>query len=393
MALNADDIKKVLVLGAGTMGSGIARLFAMKGFDVNVVDPFTQNLKKTGELINAKENSLFESLTPLSVAGVDCIIEAVTENVELKMRDVYNVLNKFYMDGIISDAILIGSNTSSIPILQLAEALPPQLRGNFMGTHFFNPAHYMKLIELIPSKLTKQDVKDSFFSLSKNRLNKEVAFAADLPGFIVNRLLVFDYGKIMNDLQNGLYSILELDYVLGTPIGRPMGPFELCDLVGNDLFAPIGKIIYDRVEIDPERNTFLMPPFLDKMVSKKLLGAKSGGLGFYKNEKRKAVAVYNIKTEEYEEIKRPTFQSIEDALTEKDVLKRIYKILTSEHNDRGCKIARHYLIPYIKYAKSLLGIIGEEDDIETAIIYGLNHRVGPIGIARSEYGKRILEIN
>ena len=148
----------------------------------------------------------------------------------------------------------------------------------------------------------------------------------------------------------------------------------------------IGKVIYDGVEGDPYRNYFQMPEYLTKMIDKKLLGAKTDGLGFYKTENRKAVAAYDIDKEDYRELKRPRFDSVEAALKEKDIIKRVHKLVYPENEDRGSEIARRFMGLLLKYTDMLTGTIGEAQDIEIAMCYGLNHRVGPVGFLQSEYG-------
>ena len=380
------------VLGAGTMGSGISRLFSSLGYAVRVVDPFEKNLKKTAAVANINEENLFESLTKDAVDDTDLVVEAVTENPQLKKEQVYDVLAKFYDDGLLKQGILVSSNTSSIPIQELGASLPEALRPSFLGTHFFNPAHYMKLIELIPCTDTSDETYEAFYYLSHQKLLKEIATAADLPGFIVNRLLLLDYGHVFKSLAEGEYGIEEIDYVMGAPVGRPMGFFQLADLIGNDLFPSIGKVIYDGVEGDPYRNYFQMPDYLTKMVDQKLLGAKTDGLGFYKTEKRKAVAAYDIEKEDYRELKKPIFDSVEAALKEKDIIKRVYKLVYPESEDRGSEIARRFMGLLLKYTDTLTGEIGEAQDIEIAMCYGLNHRVGPVGFLQSEYGDDFREL-
>jgi len=381
-----DGIHNVTVLGAGTMGSGISRLFSSLGYNVRVVDPFEKNLKKTAAVAKIKEDNLFDSLTIEAVDNTDLVVEAVTENPQLKKEQVYDVLAKFVEEGYLKEGILISSNTSSIPIQELGASLPEAIRSSFLGTHFFNPAHYMKLIELIPCADTSDETYRAFYYLSHQKLLKEIATAADLPGFIVNRLLLLDYGHVFNSLAKGEFEIEEIDYVMGAPVGRPMGFFQLADLIGNDLFPSIGKVIYDGVEDDPYRNFFQMPDYLIKMVDKRLLGAKTDGLGFYKTEKRKAVAAYDIEKEDYRELKKPKYDSVEAALKEKDIIKRVHKLVYPENEDRGSEIARRFLGLLLKYTDMLTSTIGEAQDIEIAMCYGLNHRVGPVGFLQSEYG-------
>jgi 3-hydroxyacyl-CoA dehydrogenase len=387
-----DGIQNVTVLGAGTMGSGISRLFSSLGYNVRVVDPFEKNLKKTAAVAKITEENLFESLTKEAVDDTDLVVEAVTENPQLKKEQVYDVLATFYDEGSLKEGILVSSNTSSIPIQELGASLPEAIRPSFLGTHFFNPAHYMKLIELIPCKDTSDETYEAFYYLSHQKLLKEIATAADLPGFIVNRLLLLDYGHVFKSLADGEYEIEEIDYVMGAPVGRPMGFFQLADLIGNDLFPSIGKVIYDGVEGDPYRDYFKMPDYLTKMINKKLLGAKTGGLGFYKTEKRKAVGAYDVKEEDYRELKKPKFDSVEAAIREKDIIKRAHKLLYPETEDRGTEIARRFMGLLLKYTDMLTGEIGEAQDIEIAMCYGLNHRVGPVGFLQSEYGDDFREL-
>jgi len=381
-----DGIRNVTVLGAGTMGSGISRLFSSLGYNVRVVDPFEKNLKKTSAVAKIKEDNLFDSLTKEAVDDTDLVVEAVTENPQLKKEQVYDVLAKFFVEGYLKEGILVSSNTSSIPIQELGTSLPEAIRPSFLGTHFFNPAHYMKLIELIPCADTSDETYEVFHYLSHQKLLKEIATAADLPGFIVNRLLLLDYGHVFKSLDEGEYGIEEIDYVMGAPVGRPMGFFQLADLIGNDLFPSIGKVIYDGVEGDPYRDYFQLPDYLTKMVDKKLLGAKTDGLGFYKTEKRRAVAAYDIEKEDYRELKRPKFDSVEAALKEKDIIKRAHKLVFPENEDRGSDIAGRFMGLLLKYTDMLTDTIGGAQDIEIGMCYGLNHRVGPVGLLQSEYG-------
>lgn len=381
-----EGLKNVTVLGAGTMGSGISRLFTTFGYDVRVVDPFEKSLKKTAGIAQIPEEKLFSSLTKEAVEDTDLVIEAVTENPKLKKEQVYDVLAGFQQDGHLKESILISSNTSSIPIQELGESLPESVRPNFLGSHFFNPAHYMKLIELIPGSDTSDETYATFYHLCHHKLLKEIATAADLPGFIVNRLLLLDYGHVFRSLVEDDYDIEEIDYVMGAPVGRPMGFFQLADLIGNDLFPPIGKVIYDGVETDPYRDYFLMPDYLTKMIDKKLLGAKSDGLGFYKTVKRNAVAVYDVVKENYREIKKPKFDSVEAAMMEKDAVKRVHKLVSPAKEDRGSEIARRFLGLLLGYTDKLIGTIGDAQDIEVGMCYGLNHRIGPVGLLQSEFG-------
>lgn len=386
-------LKSALVIGAGTMGSGIARLLTTSGFTVKLVDPFEKNLTKTADSLKLPAEQRFTSLSAKALEGVELVIEAATENKELKKSQVYQVIGKVYEQGGLLDNILIGTNTSSIPITELSLSLPEGLRPVFMGTHFFNPAHYMKLLELIPGAHTSRLTHDTFLALAKTRLSKEVAVAADLPGFIVNRLLIFDYANQMADLAEDRYTIEEIDAVMGAPVGRPMGPFQLADLVGNDLFPPIGKVIYEGVSTDPLRARFIMPAFLDQMIAAGKLGAKSGGKGFYAMEGRKPVGVYDLSTRDYRKIELPNFASVTGALKEKDVLKRIERLVFSESADRGRAIARRYIVGLVNYTKRLTNIIGDARSIETGMLYGLNHRLGPSAILASALGPKLRELS
>lgn len=386
-------MREGLVIGAGTMGSGIARLLVEHGFNVRVLDPFAKNLAKTCDRLKIPESQRFAELVPEALAGVDVVIEAASEDRAIKKEQVYARLGAIFEQGGVKDTAIIGSNTSSIPITELGESLPEALRPRFMGTHFFNPAHHMKLLELIPGAATAEATAASFHALGALRWEKEVARAADLPGFIVNRLLMFDYGQIFHAVADGRYTIEELDYVLGAPIGRPMGPFALGDLIGNDLFAPISEVIYGGCPEDPFRETFTSPAFLGRLCEKGYLGAKAGGVGFFKYAGRKPVAVFDPETAEHVELERPRFASVEEALKERDLFRRVLRLLASEHDDRGRAAARDFLLPLINYTRGLVGVIGEAPDIETAMVYGLNHRVGPLGLADSPYGPELLAIS
>jgi len=290
-------IQKITVIGAGTMGNGIAHVFAQHGFQVTMVDVSEQALKKGMETISrnldrmvAKE-SITEALaiqtignirtkTELKegVANADLVIEAATENLEVKLaifRD---------LDALCNAKTILATNTSSISITQIAAATkrPEQV----IGMHFMNPVPIMKLIEIIRGYSTADIVTNEIMELA-TRLGKTPTEVNDYPGFVANRILMPMINEAIETLYNGVAGVSEIDTVMKLGMAHPMGPLQLADFIGLDVCLSILKVMYDGF-----KNPKYAPcPLLTNMVMAGKLGVKSGE-GFYDyRESRKAEKV------------------------------------------------------------------------------------------------------
>jgi len=278
------EIKKVGVLGCGLMGSGIAQVAAMGGFDTTVLEVeqkfldkgfagIEKSLAKFAEKGTIKETPqavrarLKGTTTPRDLADCDIVIEAVIENIEEKKK-MYGAL-----DDIVKKDAIFASNTSSISITELMAATKRPHR--FIGLHFFNPVPLMKLVEVVRTIATADDVFEAACDFGK-KLGKVPVRTSDKTGFIVNRLLVPYLLDAVRAYEEGVGSIDDIDNAMKLGCGYPMGPFTLLDFVGLDTTYYITHVMYDEFK---ERR-FASPPLLKRLVMAGWYGRKTGK-GFY----------------------------------------------------------------------------------------------------------------
>jgi 3-hydroxybutyryl-CoA dehydrogenase len=281
------EIKKVGVLGCGLMGSGIAQVAATAGFETvvkEVSDEFIdkgfggieKSLAKFAEkgTITAEQQSqirgrLSGTTSFDDLADCDVIIEAIIENLEEK-RSTYRQL-----DAICKPETIFASNTSSLSITEMMTATSPERQRRFIGMHFFNPVPLMKLVEVVRTILTDEDVYEQAVEFGK-KLGKVPVRAGDKTGFIVNRLLVPYMLDSIRALEEGVGSIVDIDNAMKLGCGYPMGPFTLGDFVGLDTTYYIAEIMFNEFR----EKRFAPPPLLKRMVLAGLYGRKTGR-GFY----------------------------------------------------------------------------------------------------------------
>lgn len=279
-------ITKVSIIGAGTMGNGIAHVFAQSGYNVTLVDvnpsqlekavaTITKNLdRQIAKLIITEEQKLatLKNITQVSsieagVASAELIIEAATENVELKLK-IFKMLDESAPAGCI-----LASNTSSISITKIAAVTkrPEQV----IGMHFMNPVPVMKLVEIINGYETKAEVTETIIALSK-ALGKIPCSVNDYPGFIANRILMPMINEAIFSLYEGVAGVEEIDTVMKLGMAHPMGPLQLADFIGLDVCHSILKVLQDGFG-NPK---YAPCPLLVNMVTAGKFGIKSGE-GFY----------------------------------------------------------------------------------------------------------------
>ncbi|MGB8507134.1 MAG: 3-hydroxyacyl-CoA dehydrogenase family protein [Pyrinomonadaceae bacterium] len=281
------EIKKVGVLGCGLMGSGIAQTAATAGFDVVVrevtgdlcergfagIDKSLARFAEKGTITPTQQTEIRGRLSGTTelkdLADCDIIIEAIIENLDTK-RDTYKQL-----DEICKPETIFASNTSSISITEMMTATSTERQKRFIGLHFFNPVPLMKLVEVVRTILTDEDVYEEAVEFGK-RLGKVPVRAGDKTGFIVNRLLVPYMLDAIRALEEGVGSIVDIDNAMKLGCGYPMGPFTLGDFVGLDTTYYIAEIMFNEFR----EKRFAPPPLLKRMVLAGLYGRKSGR-GFY----------------------------------------------------------------------------------------------------------------
>jgi 3-hydroxyacyl-CoA dehydrogenase len=209
----------------------------------------------------------------------DIIIEAVVERLDIK-RGLFERVEKFRKPGAV-----VASNTSGIPIREIAEGFPEDFRAHFLGTHFFNPPRYLHLVELIRTEWTKPEVSCVVYGFLDRRLGKGVVVAKDRPNFIANRIGTFGAMVTLRTLEEDGYTIEEVDKMTGPALGRPKSAtFRTFDIVGLDVLAHVARNLYEAVPEDEEREVYKLPAFVEQMVGRSILGDKTKG-GFYQKRK------------------------------------------------------------------------------------------------------------
>ncbi|MPS72195.1 MAG: 3-hydroxybutyryl-CoA dehydrogenase [Chryseobacterium sp.] len=289
--------KNIVVIGAGTMGNGIAHTFAQSGFTVNLVDVKQENLDKALKTIttnldriiakgNLTEEEKAQTLGNIktftdikdAVTTADLIVEAATENLDLKLR----IFSQ--MDELAPENCILATNTSSISITQIAAATKRPEK--VIGMHFMNPVPIMKLVEIIKGYSTSKDTFDVIFEMSKN-LGKIPVEVNDYPGFVANRILMPMINEAIETLYNGVAGVEEIDTVMKLGMAHPMGPLQLADFIGLDVCLAILNVMYEGFK-NPK---YAPNPLLVNMVMAGKKGVKSGE-GFYDySESKKAEKV------------------------------------------------------------------------------------------------------
>ncbi len=279
-------IEKVSVIGAGTMGNGIAHVFAMNGFSVNLVDVSKEQLEKavatitknldrmvakggiTEDLKAATLKNLATNSGLESCADSDLVVEAATENVDIKLK-IFKELDKVCKPGAI-----LASNTSSISITKIGAATGRA--GDVIGMHFMNPVPVMKLVEIIKGYATTESCLKQIMDCSR-KLNKIPVEVNDYPGFVANRILMPMINEAVYTLYEGVAGVSEIDTVMKLGMAHPMGPLQLADFIGLDVCLAILRVLHDGFG-NPK---YAPCPLLVNMVTAGYLGVKTGE-GFYK---------------------------------------------------------------------------------------------------------------
>ena len=285
-------IRSVAVLGAGTMGAQIAAHVANAGLPVLLLDldadTARSGLKRTAAL---KPDPFFTRKTATRIrlggfdrdlpelAGCDWIIEAIIERLDAKQTLLEQVETHRRADAIVT------SNTSGIPIGTIAEGRSEAFRRHWLGSHFFNPPRYLRLVEIIPTRDTDPAVVTALSWFVDRQLGKGVVVAKDTPNFIANRIGLYGVTRVLEQLASGRYTIEEIDAMTGPVVGRPKSAtFRTMDIAGIDILAHVATNLSARLDTEDERRAFELPPLIDQLVARGWIGEKAGQ-GFYKKER------------------------------------------------------------------------------------------------------------
>lgn len=359
-------IKKVAVLGSGIMGSRIACHFANIGVNVLLLDIAPKELtaeeqKKSltldskavkNRIVNSSlETAIKSNPSPLykkalasriitgnftdnmkDIASVDWIIEVVIENLDIKKK-VFEEVEKYR-----KPETLITSNTSGIPIHLMDEGRSQDFQKHFCGTHFFNPPRYLRLLEIIPTPKTDQNIVDFLMHYGDLFLGKTTVLCKDTPAFIANRIGVFGIMSLFHLVEKLGLTVEEVDKLTGPVLGRPKSAtFRTCDVVGLDTLVHVAKGVYDNCPKDNEREKFKLPAYVLKMVENKWLGDKTKQ-GFYKKTKtaegKSEILSLDLKTLEYKAQLKTKFPTLELTKTI-DNLKDRLKVLVAGKDKAG----------------------------------------------------------
>ena len=290
-------MKNIVVIGAGTMGNGIAHTFAQSGFQISLVDVKQENLDRAiktittnldriiakGNLTEEEKAITLGNITTFTelknaVSNADLIVEAATENLDLKLKIFAE------MDALSPENCILATNTSSISITKIASVTKRPEK--VIGMHFMNPVPIMKLVEIIKGYSTSKETFDAIFEMSKT-LGKVPVEVNDYPGFVANRILMPMINESIETLYNGVAGVEEIDTVMKLGMAHPMGPLQLADFIGLDVCLAILNVMYDGFK-NPK---YAPNPLLVNMVMAGKKGVKSGE-GFYDySESKKAEKV------------------------------------------------------------------------------------------------------
>jgi len=372
------EIKKVVVIGSGTMGSGIAAHLCNANIAVTLLDLKTEISEQARDKIHKSRPPLLLDKTKINnikvgnisdnfseVAEADWVVEAVVERIDIK-HDIYKKIFKERKKGAI-----VSSNTSSIPIKVLSKHLSEEEKKDFCITHFFNPVRYMGLLEIVKNENNDLEKINALKQFCETELGKGAIVCNDTPGFLGNRVGVFAMQIAMTEAFKMKLSIEEADAIFGRPMGIPKtGVFGLYDLIGIDLMSDVLKsFIKELPETDKFHEVAKEIPLVKKLIETGYTGRKGKG-GFYrvnKTNSTKIIEALNLETGEYSSSKKINIKS------EKVDLKSLIN-----RDDEYGKYAWSVISKIIKYASSLVpGITKEFNDIDEAMRLGFNWTKGP----------------
>jgi len=399
-------IKKVAVVGSGIMGSGIACHFANIGLEVLLLDivpnALTEAEEKKGLTLENKlvrnrivnehlANALKSNPSPIysqkfasrittgnttddmaKIANYDWVIEVVIERLDIK-KLVFEQIDKFRKPG-----TLVTSNTSGIPIKFMSEGRSDDFQKHFCGTHFFNPARYLKLFEIIPGPQTSTEVLDFLFDYGSKYLGKTSVVAKDTPAFIGNRIGIFGIQSLFHLVKDMGLTIEEVDKLTGPVIGRPKSAtFRTVDVVGLDTLVHVANGLYEGCPNDEAHELFKLPDFINKMMENKWLGSKTGQ-GFYKKIDKDILSL-DLDTLEYRPAKKASFATLELTKTIDKPIDR-FKVLVKGKDKAGDFYRKNFSAMFAYCSNRVPEITDEFYKIDDAMKAGFGWENGPFEI-------------
>jgi len=399
-------IKKVAVVGSGIMGSGIACHLANIGLEVLLLDivpnTLTEAEEKKGLTLESKvvrnrmvndhlTNALKSKPSPIyhpkfanrittgnttddmsKIASCDWIIEVVVERLDIK-KLVFEQIDKYRKPG-----TLVTSNTSGIPIQFMSEGRSEDFQAHFCGTHFFNPARYLKLFEIIPGPKTNPEVLDFLTEYGSKFLGKTSVVAKDTPAFIGNRIGIFGIQSLFHLVKEMGLTIEEVDKLTGPVIGRPKSAtFRTVDVVGLDTLVHVANGLYENCPNDEAHELFQLPDFISKMMENNWLGSKTGQ-GFYKKEGKEILSL-DLNTLEYRAAKKASFATLELTKTIDKPIDR-FKVLVKGKDKAGEFYRKNFAAMFAYCSNRIPEISDDFYKIDDAMKAGFGWENGPFEI-------------
>ena len=397
------SIRKVAVLGAGVMGSGIAAHLANAGIPCLLLDIVPPNPSESDDIksrtfrnkfaagavarLNKTKPSPIFSKAALSLletgnfdddmgrlAECDWVVEVVKEDMAIKQRLFAQV------EANIKPGTIVSSNTSGLSVTGMLEGRGESFRKNFLVTHFFNPVRYMKLLELVSGPDTDPNVVKTLHKFGEEVLGKGIVYGKDTTNFIANRIGVYGMMKTMEEMRSAELSVEEVDKIFGPAMGRPKSAvFRTADIVGLDTFVHVATNCYDTLPDDEERDVFKIPSFIQKMVDLGMLGAKSGA-GFYKKSKdengKTAILSLDIDTFEYTAQQRVRYDSLGAARKAKGPAASIAAVMGGD--DKAAQFAERVTLSVLAYASRRIPEIADVIvNIDRGLRWGFGWDLGP----------------
>lgn len=403
----AIKINKAAVIGSGVMGASIAAHLANVGIPSLLLDivpaaltsdeaaqgwtlehPAVRNrfaVNALSRLTKLKPSPLYDDaflsrITPGNLEDdldklkdVQWVIEAVVENLQVKRELLAKIESRW------TPGVIVSSNTSGISINEITAGCGEAFRRHVLGTHFFNPPRYMKLLEIIPGETTDPEIIKQMTAFCEKKLGKGVVAAKDTPNFIANRIGTYGLLVTLQAMLDKGYTVDEVDAVTGPAMGRPKSAtFRTLDLVGLDTFVHVAKNVFEKLDDGAEKQAFDVPQVLKDMVSRGWIGEKAGQ-GFYKKvktERGSEILSLDMSTMDYGKSKKPASASLEAAKTAKGARDKTKALLSGK--DRYSELAWDMLKKTLLYSADKVGEIADSIlDIDKAMKWGFNWELGP----------------
>ncbi len=386
-------IRHVTVLGAGVMGSQIAAHVANAGVPVLLLDVTPQAAREGLDKARALKPDPFFTPTVHTLittggfddglakaSASDWIVEAIVERLDVK-RGLFERLEQHRR----ADAI-VSTNTSGIPIAAISQGRSDGFRRHLLGTHFFNPPRYLRLLEVIPTADTDPTVVDAIARFGDRRLGKGVVIAKDTPNFIANHIGLFGVARVFEALQDG-FTTEEIDAITGPALGRPKSAtFRTMDLAGVDVLGHVARNLAEasHPQALPEPSAFKLPPFVEEMIKRGWVGDKAGQ-GFYKKVKAdggREILTLDPSKMEYRAKQSARFASLDAAKSIEDPAERIRTLYHGK--DRVGDFLRKTLGPTLEYvARVAPHIAHSPEDVDRAMRWGFGWELGPFETMRA----------